>query len=361
MEGRAGLPIQWGAALFSLVLLVWCPAAMAQRAASVSVADGGSGTVAQEPAGEDLPANILGTVASADGEEYEGALVTLTLKTTGASRLQMTDSSGAFNFLNVPAGDFELAVSSKGFATQTVSGVLRRGESWDAHTIVLPMATATTEVKVTATQADIAVEQFHEEVHQRVLGVIPNFYVTYVPNAPPMTAREKYMLALRSSVDPFTWLSTGAVAGMEQAENSYSGYGQGALGYGKRFGANYADVFIGNLLGGAVLPALFKQDPRYFYKGTGTTGSRILYAIANAVVCKGDNGHTQFDYSGILGSLAAGGISNFYYPAASRQGVALTFEGTGLGTLSSAAGNLFQEFVAKRFTPKVPDYAGTGH
>jgi len=317
--------------------------------------DGGSGARAQ--AGVDLPANILGAVASADGEEYEGARVTLTLKDTGTVRTQTTDSSGAFNFLNVPAGDFELAVSSKGFSTQTVSGVLRWSESYDAHTIVLPMATATAEVNVTATQADISQEEFHEEVHQRVLGVIPNFYVTYDPNAPPLTKREKYMLVLRWTVDSFTWLSTGAVAGMEQAENSYSGYGQGAQGYAKRYGANYADGFIGNLLGGAVLPALFKQDPRYFYKGTGTTRSRIWHAIAWAVVCKGDNGRTQVAYSGFLGSLAAGGISNLYYPAASRNGVALTFEGTGLGTLGSAAGNLFQEFVAKRFTPKVPDYA----
>ena len=333
--------------------------AIAQSAVPVSPVDGGSGTRAPQSAGEELPANILGAVASADGEEYEGALVTLTLKDSGTVRTQTTDSSGAFNFVNVPAGDFELAVSSKGFSTRTVSGVLRWGESYDAHTIVLPMATATAEVNVTATQADIAQEEFHEEVHQRVLGVIPNFYVTYDPNAPPLTTREKYMLALRLSVDPFTWLSTGAVAGMEQAQNSLSGYGQGAQGYAKRYGANYADGFIGNLLGGAVLPALFKQDPRYFYKGTGTTRSRIWHAIAWAVVCKGDNGRTQFAYSGFLGSLAAGGISNLYYPAASRNGVALTLEGTGLGTLGSAAGNLFQEFVAKRFTPKVPDYAAT--
>ncbi len=336
---------------------------MGQSTEPVFAVDGGSvrgsGTGAQELAGEVGLANILGAVTSADGEEYEGALVTLTLKSTRATRSQTTDSSGAFNFQNVPAGNFELTVSSKGFNTQTVSGVLRKGESWDAHSIVLPMTTATAEVNVTATQADIAQEEFHEEEHQRVLGVLPNFYVTYVPNAPPMTTREKYMLALRWSVDPITWLSTGAVAGMEQAENSYRGYGQGAQGYGKRYGANYADGFIGNMLGGAVLPALFKQDPRYFYKGTGTTRSRILYAIANAVVCRGDNGHTQFDYSGILGSLAAGGISNLYYPAASRRGVALTFEGTGLGTLGSAAGNLFQEFVARRFTPKVPDYEVT--
>ena len=82
------------------------------------------------------------------------------------------------------------------------------------------------------------------------------------------------------------------------------------------------------MIGDAILPSILKQDPRYFYKGSGTTRSRILYALANAVVCKGDNGHWQPDYSGILGSLAAGGISNLYYPASNRNGVQLTFENT---------------------------------
>jgi hypothetical protein len=288
---------------------------------------------------------------------YEGAAITLKLDGTGAAatRTAITDSLGAFSFLSVPAGSFQLTVASRGFVTQTAVGVLHPGESYDAGAIVLPMADSTTDVRVTATQADIEVEQVREEEHQRVLGLIPNFYVTYVPDAPPLTTKQKYMLALRSSVDPFTWLSTGAVAGYEQAENYFPGYGQGAQGYGKRFGAAYADGFIGNMLGGAVLPSVFKQDPRYFYKGTGTTRSRVWYAIENAVLCRGDNGHTQFDYSGILGSLAAGGISNLYYPAGSRNGVGLTLEGTALGTLGTAAGNLFQEFVAKRFTPKVTD------
>ena len=119
---------------------------------------------------------------------------------------------------------------------------------------------------------------------------------------------------------------TGAVAGIEQANHTFAGYGQGAQGYGKRFGANYADGFVGNMIGGAILPSLFKQDPRYFYKGTGPVRSRALYAIATAVICKGDNGHWQLNYSGILGGLAAGGISNLYYPASDRSGVEVTFE-----------------------------------
>jgi hypothetical protein len=119
-------------------------------------------------------------------------------------------------------------------------------------------------------------------------------------------------------------------------------------------GAGYADTVSGTFLGGAVFPALLKQDPRYFYKGTGSKRSRILYAIANAVICKGDNRRWQANYSNILGSLAAGGISNLYYPQSNR-GAALTFENTAIGIGGTAVANLFQEFVVKKFTRNVPN------
>jgi hypothetical protein len=106
------------------------------------------------------------------------------------------------------------------------------------------------------------------------------------------------------------------------------------------------------MIGSAILPSLLKQDPRYYYKGTGTTRSRILYAIANSVICKGDNGRWQFNYSGILGGAAAGGISNLYYPAANRNGISLTLENTALGIAGGAVQNLFQEFLVRRLTPK---------
>ena len=152
------------------------------------------------------------------------------------------------------------------------------------------------------------------------------------------------------------FLATGAFAGIEQADNTYSGYGQGAQGYGKRYGASFADSFFSDMIGNAVLPSLLKQDPRFFYKGTGTTRARIFYAIANAVICKGDNGHWQPNYSGIIGALAAGGISNLYYPAKDRNGASLTFENDLISTAGSAVQNLFQEFVIRRLTPKLPSY-----
>ncbi len=153
---------------------------------------------------------------------------------------------------------------------------------------------------------------------------------------------------------------TGAVAGVEQAHNTFAGYGQGAPGYAKRFGANYADGFIGMTIGGAILASWFKQDPRYFYKGTGSVMSRALYAIARSVVCKGDNGHWQPAYSAIIGGLAAGGISNLYYPASDRSGVEVISVNAGIGTAEGALQNLIQEFIVRKLTPRVPGYASAG-
>jgi hypothetical protein len=111
------------------------------------------------------------------------------------------------------------------------------------------------------------------------------------------------------------------------------------------------------MIGGAILPSWWKQDPRYFYKGTGTVRSRVLYAIAMSVMCKGDNGRWQVAYSALVGGLAAGGISNLYYPAANRSGAGLTFANFGIGTGGSAIQNLIQEFVIRRLTPHVPNDA----
>ena len=155
-------------------------------------------------------------------------------------------------------------------------------------------------------QVEIAQEQLNIEEKQRVLGVFPNYYVSYDPDPEPLSTRQKFQLAWKTSIDPVTWILSGGFAGVEQASNTFPGYGQGAQGYGKRFGANYADGLSDTLIGGAIFPSLFKQDPRYFYKGTGSIRSRALYAIANSVICKGDNGRWQPNYSAILGGLAAG-------------------------------------------------------
>jgi len=303
-----------------------------------------------------LPGSVSGTILDRTGTAVVGARVRLTRDELPPSREVVTDDQGKFFFAHIAPGPFQLTITSEGFAPQTTSGNLNSGENYTAPLIELALATNVTEVRVTFTQVELAQEQLKDQEKQRVLGVIPNYYVSYVANAAPLNTRQKFQLAWKSTVDPFTFGFTAAIAGIEQAQDRFSGYGQGAQGYGKRYGATYADLVTSTYIGGAILPSLLKQDPRYFYKGTGSKKSRALYAIANAVICKGDNGHWQPAYSAILGSLASGGISNLYYPASDRDGVALTFENALIGIGASAGANLLQEFVIRKFTPNLPAY-----
>jgi hypothetical protein len=301
--------------------------------------------------------SISGTVVDATGAFIVGARVSITGKDLSPDREVLSGDDGQFSFVNIPPGPFRLTITAPGFRTQTFEGTLRPGEISTVPQTPLAIATAVTEVRVAPTRIEVAEDEIKEEEKQRVLGVIPNFYVTYLPNAVPLSSRQKFELAWKTTVDPVNFGITGVIAGVQQAQNDFSGYGQGAQGFAKRYGASYADFVAGTFVGSAVLPSLLKQDPRYFYKGTGSKRSRILYALANAVICKGDNGHWQANYSSILGSLAAGGISNLYYPAKNRDGAELTFENALIGIGASAAANLLQEFLIRKLTPNGPNHA----
>jgi hypothetical protein len=267
----------------------------------------------------------------------------------------LSGDDGQFSFANVAPGPFQLTITSVGFATQASAGVLRPGESYTVPQIAMALATAVTEVRVVPTRTEVAEDQIKAQEKQRVLGIVPNFYVTYFHNAVPLDSKQKFELAWKTTVDPVSFGVTAAIAGIQQEQNDFSEYGQGAQGYGKRYGASYANFIASTYIGGAILPSLLKQDPRYFYKGSGSKRSRMLYAIANSVICKGDNGHWQPNYSNALGSLAAGGISNLYYPAENHDGAELTFENGLIGIGESAAINLLQEFVIRKFTRNVPN------
>jgi len=303
------------------------------------------------------PGTISGIVVDQTGAPVSGARVKLSREDQSANQESLSDIDGRFTFAQVAPGPFQLTIDSAGFATQASSGTLRSGENYAIPQITLAVATAVTEVRVVPTRTDVAEDQIKVQEKQRVLGVVPNFYVSYVHNPAPLAPKQKFELAWKTAVDPVSFGVNGAVAGIQQAQNQFSGYGQGAQGYAKRFGASYADFLTNTFIGGAMLPSLLKQDPRYFYKGSGSKRSRILYALANSVICKGDDGHWQANYSGIIGSLAAGGISNLYYPAKNRDGVELTFENTLIGIGESAAVNLLQEFVVRKLTPSASRHA----
>lgn len=295
--------------------------------------------------------SVSGIVVDQTGTAVAGAEVRLQGSDQSVNEKVICGDDGQFLFANVAPGSFELTIEAPGFTTHTFLGEVHAGENLSIPRISLVIAPEKTELTVRPPEI-VAEREIKEQEKQRVLGFVPNFYVSYVPNAVPLDRKQKFELAWKTTIDPVSFGITGVVAGIGQATDAYSGYGQGAAGFAKRYGASYADFAVGTFIGGAVFPSLLKQDPRYFYKGTGSKRARVLYALANAVICKGDNGEWQPNYSALLGSLAAGGISNLYYPASDR-GARLMFQNAAIGIAASAGVNLFQEFVVKKLTPSV--------
>ena len=349
-----------GCAQLALILLTCSSCTFAQTGPSAQVAaaddlpDSPAPKVPVDEGQEQAksPGTVTGKVIGQDGIGVAGAKITLIPEgQPGVDAL--TGEDGQFTFANVAPGAFQLSITSEGFKANTYTGVLHSAEHLTVPAISMVLATTVTKVSVEMSQIEIAQAQMNDEMKQRVLGVIPNFYVTYVPDAAPLTTKQKYHLSLRLTIDPAYLILAGGVAGVQQARNEFSGYGQGAAGYGKRYGAALGDLTISNILGNAVFPSVFKQDPRYFYRGTGSVKSRALYAVANAIICKSDSRKWQFNYSYVLGSLAAGGISNLYYPASDRS-ASLTFENTAIGIGGEAILNLMKEFVLTKVSTNVP-------
>lgn len=193
------------------------------------------------------------------------------------------------------------------------------------------------------TQQQRSDEALKAEEKQRMLGIMPAFNAVEGGTAEPLTPRGKFELWYKAAIDPFTFVTAGIDAGIEQAQNSYPEYHQGFVGFAKRYGASYADNVDGNFWGNAVLPILFKQDPRYFRLGHGSYKRRLVYAVISTVRCKGDNGKWEPSYGNVLGNLIGGAISNAYYPASDR-GVGLTLERGFTVTAEGAFGAIAYEF-----------------
>ena len=282
------------------------------------------------------------------GSVVAGAVVHLTSEGNSFSQQAISGYNGEFSFANVPPGPFKLSVTAEGFDKQEFSKVLASGQTLLVPPMVISIATVRTQVKVTGDPVEVATEQVKEQMQQRVLRFIPNFYVTYRQEAAPLTTKLKFQLAWKSSTDPVTILGTAFLAGLQQAGDQFGEFGQGFQGYGKRFGAGYADVVASTFLSGAIFPSLLKQDPRYFYKGTGSIRSRLGYAISNSVMCKGDNGRWQVNYSNIAGAFGGAALSTTFYPKTNAGMHTLSNGFVRLGE-SSLAGVL-QEFVLKKLT-----------
>jgi hypothetical protein len=169
------------------------------------------------------------------------------------------------------------------------------------------------------TDREKAAEQLKEQEHQRVAGVMATFNTTRNRDALPLSPGQKFQLFVKSSTDPWPFLLAGVVAGIGQADDSPTEWGQGFQGYAKRFGGNYTDAFIGNFFGNAVLPVLIKEDPRYFQKGTGNPVGRILWAAGSTFWCRRDNGKWGPNYANVGGNMIGSAIARAYYPVSERD------------------------------------------
>lgn len=307
-----------------------------------------------EPAKPAAPAMLVGTVLDTAGQVVGGARVDLSSAGGQPDRVLVSGSNGEFTFTGLPPGTYRLTVSASGlgsFASHDL--VLRAGEMRYIRNVVLPMDAGIQQVQVYAGEEQLAARQVHLEEKQRVFGIFPNFYSSFDWHAVPLHAKQKFQLAFRSEIDPITFVGAAAIGGGETYRNIYPGYGTGFAGFAKRSVAQYANDFDSRMIGSALLPSLFHQDPRYFYKGRGTIRSRALYAIRSAFICRGDNGRPEFDFSHIGGDFAAGSLSNLYYPEP-NEGATLIFT-NGLIEIAGMAGtNLLREFALRGITSHVP-------
>lgn len=297
--------------------------------------------------------NISGTVVDTRGDVLQGAQVTLLGPSRSDTHLAVSNSDGQFAFTGLLPGVYRIIVTGSGMSTFTSAQIpLHAGEDRTVPQATLTVFGGATSVTVNGNKEELAEEQVHIAVQQRIGGVIPNFYSSYDWNAPPMQAKQKFQLSARSLIDPVSFLTVAGIAGAEQNRNIFPAFGSGIEGYGKRYGAALANHVTGNLLSKAVYPSIFHQDPRYFYNGTGTGTSRAFYAVSSAFVTRGDSGHRMPNYSHILGGFTAAAISNLYYPESDRGASLVLYNGLAdIG--ADAVANLVREFVLKGITSHV--------
>jgi Carboxypeptidase regulatory-like domain len=301
---------------------------------------------------EPQPGHISGTVTDDNGDIVPGATVVLE-DASQNERTAVANDNGGFQFNDVsPGRPVEVSVHAQGFANWKSSPVVvNPGQFALISDIKLKFEGEATSITVTASREELATEQVKLAEQQRVFGFIPNFYVAYDHNAVPLTPKLKFELALRVSVDPVTFAGTSFLAGINQAAG-YPDYQQGLKGYGQRFGAIYTNDLTDIMVGGAILPSILHQDPRYFYQGTGTTKSRLLHAMSSPLIARGDNGRWQPNYSSLGGYLASGAIANAYYPEKNR-GAGLVFNTFAVDLSANVANGVLQEFILRKLTPSV--------
>lgn len=299
---------------------------------------------------------IKGVVSDIQGGLVPGAHIIITSAEPAVTHEATADSEGFFSVAGLAPGTYSVTISSPGLETYVLHDLhLKPGETYSLPEVSLPMARTSADVTVTLTTDQLAEEELHNELHQRVFGVLPNFYVSYQWDAAPLSVKQKLKLTTRALTDPVFLGTTAITAGIEQARNDIPEYGGGVGGYWTRYAAAYGDAVIGRFMGSVVFASVFHQDPRYFVMTNGSWERRAWHAISSTVIERGDNYHWQFGYSELLGSATTGLIASTYHPNSNPGRMVLN--GTILDLGNKAANNLIREFVLRHLARHVPSYA----
>ena len=168
--------------------------------------------------------------------------------------------------------------------------------------------------------SDSASQAGENAPQERVISKRSFFFPEISTSHEPLTVGQKFKQFALNSSSGSALLGSAFSAGINQATNSPSGYGQGGEGYAKRFGSSMATRASSEFAGTFVIASLARQDPRYFVQGQGSFGSRLGHALSRVVVAPNDGGGYGFNWGGVFGPLAGETLANTWQPVHEQTG-----------------------------------------
>jgi hypothetical protein len=302
--------------------------------------------------------HISGVVSDIQGGLIPGAhVIAERAGATEAEAQEATANSvGRFRFSDLIPGAYSITISSPGFETYRILNInLKPGDAYEVPEVALPIARTSSDATVTLTEEQIAEAELNDELHQRVLGILPNYYTSYIWDAAPLNMRQKFKLAIRSATDPVFFATTAITAGVQQANNTYPSYGPGPGGYFTRYAAAYGDALVGRAFTSVLFNTIFHEDPRYFVMTNGSVIRRSWHAISSTFTQRGDDKKFHPAYANFLGSASTALLTSTWHPNTNLGEVVLNDTIYSLG--GQAIRNLAREFLYRHLTRHIPTYA----
>jgi len=268
------------------------------------------------------------------------------------------NSVGRFRFADLAPGSYSVTISSPGFENYRIQNItLKPGDTYELPEVALPIARTSADATVTLTETQIAEAELNDELHQRVLGILPNYYTSYIWDAAPLNMRQKFKLAIRSATDPVFFATTALSAGIQQATSSNPEYGSGPSGYFELYASDYGGALVGRVVTSVLLNSLFHEDPRYFVMTNGSVVRRSWHAISSTFLQRGDDKKFHPAYANFMGGAISAVVVSTWHPDSTTSVGTRVLNDTVLDLGGLAIRNLAREFLFRHLARHVPSYA----